>query len=349
MGDLDMVESEVKISVIIPVYNSEQYLKKCLDSIVSQKYQNWEAFVIDDASHDNSFKIMSNYAKKDSRIKVFRNARNQGPGRTRNIALEYVFKSNNLGLNNKEYIVFIDSDDWVEEEYFLSISHIADRKDSDVIFVDIIQEDATGNFIKSERMSAYKGKPKETIIRHQMTGKMPWGGVRKAVKKDLLIKKDIKYSEDEIGEEALYSFKLLYYAKRIEFIDKSLYHYVIHPNSQSGSYNNDPYGPICEELGKYMKKINVYEKYKNTLVSFAFTALIVSIYRSILYYGFNEAVAESKLALKKYRQAFGFNLDKDSLEPRVRFVLPFAKLNFVLPILLLGKAKTHLNSRKYRG
>lgn len=340
-----MSESGVKISVIIPVHNSEKYLEKCLESVILQKYQNWEAFVLDDASSDDSLQIMNEYAKRDDRIKVFYNSSNKGPGRTRNAAIEYVSNFSDGEANRKEYIVFVDSDDWIEDEYFLSIANVANKKDADVIFIDIVQEDIFGNFIKNERMSIYKEKTIETIIRHQMTGKMPWGGVRKAVKKDLIINNNIKYSEAGIGEEALYSFKLLYYAKEIEFLEKGLYHYVIHPNSQSGSYNKDPYGPICEELGKYMKKINVYEKYEDTLVSFAFTALVVSIYRNVIYYGFRKSVKESRLALRKYKANFGFKLDKDSLESRVRFMLPFAKMNLVLPIVLIGKVKNYLNSR----
>ena len=68
-------------------------------------------------------------------------------------------------------------------------------------------------------------------------------------------------------------------------------------------------------------------------------------FRNVIYYGFRKSVKESRLALRKYKANFGFKLDKDSLESRVRFMLPFAKMNLVLPIVLIGKVKNYLNSR----
>jgi glycosyltransferase involved in cell wall biosynthesis len=339
-----MVEKGVKISLIIPVYNAELYLRKCLDSVITQKYQNWEAFIIDDASDDKSPEILDYFKKKDKRINVYRNNNNKGPGETRNLALSYATENKNTKSFSSEYIVFLDSDDWIEDDYFLSISEMAEKSYPDIIFIDLIQEKPNGEFIKYERMSSYNKSSQETIIRHQMTGKLPWGGVRKAVKKDLIVENNITYSNDIIGEEALYSFKLLYNAKKIKFIDKALYHYVIHSNSQSGSYNPNPYGPVCESLRFYLKEINAYKKYESSLISFAFTALIVSFYRNAQYHKFSESVNQSRLALKEYKKNYGFNLDKSSLEIRTRIVLPFIKLNLVVPIVLLAKVKAFLSN-----
>ncbi|MDR6121161.1 glycosyltransferase involved in cell wall biosynthesis [Bacillus sp. SLBN-46] len=334
-----MSEPVIKISVIIPVYNSSNYIKKCLESLIEQSYSNWEAYVIDDASTDDSFKLLSHVAKEDSRIKVFHHELNRGPGHTRNEGIMYASERNKTLQNGEGYIVFLDSDDWIEKTYFQSIVEVAIKDKADVIYVDLIQENESGKFIKYERMSEYKDQPIETIIRHQMTGKLPWGGVRKAVKTNLIAENNIRFSSDAIGEEAIYSFKLLYNAKKVGFIEKFLYHYVIHTNSQSGKRDENPYGPVCLKMREYLRESNLYDIYKNTLTSFAFTAVIVSIYRNTQYYDFYKAIKQSKEAMEKFRNDYGFDLDKYSLELRTRCVLPLARLNFVFPIVMAAKLK----------
>ncbi|MGG0280593.1 glycosyltransferase family 2 protein [Bacillus pacificus] len=337
-----MVESTTTISVVIPVYNAEKYLKKCLESLIAQSYVNWEAFIIDDASTDGSLEILSQFKEKDERIKIYHHDVNKGPGYTRNEAINYICENQKLSSSSESFIVFIDSDDWIEKEYFQSIIHVANKDKADVIFVDVVQENENGEFIKNENMSLYKGESKDTIIRHQMTGKLPWGGCRKSVRASLIIENDISYSNDAIGEEAIYSFKLLNKAQRIGFIEKALYHYVIHLDSQSHKYDDDPWGEICINMENYLKQNKMFDMYKNTLNSFAFTALVVSIYRITQYNNIRNAIKKSRIALKNYKNRYGFDMDEDSLEPRVKYILPFARLKMIIPILMIAKIKSML-------
>lgn len=334
-----MKKNAVKILVLIPVYNAEKYLRKCLDSVILQKHRNWEAYIIDDASDDNSYQILTEYAHCDKRVNVFRNEHNKGPGITRNICLNKASSNSSSELGAIEYIVFIDSDDWIEDTYFQSIFDIASSQNPDLIFVDLVQEYVSGKLVKYERMSAYKYKAKETIIRHQMTGKLPWGGVRKVVRKDLLVDNKINYSDDPIGEEALYSFKILFHSKKIQFIDKPIYHYVIHDDSQSRKRDEDPYGPISRKIESYLKDNNMYEEFRNTHISLMYTALIVSIYKKSGYYNFKSTLSQAKDALRDYDNTYGFDLDKNSLDIRTRCILPFARLKWAFPIVLLAKIK----------
>jgi glycosyltransferase involved in cell wall biosynthesis len=340
----NLKKETVEISVIVPVYNAAKYLGKCLDSIISQSYCQWKAYIIDDASTDNSNSLLYQYAERDKRIKIFRNETNQGPGNSRNRAIEYVLSDNRVTSGNsmKNYIVFIDSDDWIENNYFQSIVDVSYKNNADVVFVDVVQEDETGKFIRHDRMSSYSDQSKDIIIRHQMTCKLPWGGVRKAVKADLLNNNQIRFSSDLNGEEALYSFELVHSAHSIAFINKPLYHYVIHSDSQSNRFNDNPYGPICIKLEKYLKRNGLYSKYRNSLVSFAFTALIVSIFRKVKYYGFISSYKMSKLAVKEYREEYNFDLDKDCLELRVRILLPLVRFNIILPIIIAAKIKSFI-------
>ena len=95
---------DIKISVIIPVYNAEQYLKDCVDSIINQSYQNFELILVDDGSSDNSPKICDDYAAKDNRIIVIHKSNNG------------VSAARKTGLDNAsgDYIMYVDSDDWLD-------------------------------------------------------------------------------------------------------------------------------------------------------------------------------------------------------------------------------------------
>lgn len=340
-----MKNISVKITVIIPVYNSAKYLGKCLDSILNQTYSNWEAIIIDDASTDESFEILKRYSSVDKRFEIHQHKENKGPGITRNEGIQYASK--NISHTNKErnYIVYIDSDDWIDINYFESIVDLVNIDNSDVIFVDVVQEDENGRYIKDQKMSVYKDEKKDKILRHQMTGKIPWGGVRKVVNSRLIIDNNIQYTNDIIGEEAIYSFKVLFYAEKISFNKDSLYHYIVRSDSQSSSYDENPYGDVCQKLEVLLKEMDIYDEYKDTHSSFAFTALVVSIYRMTRYHGFKKTIKFTEVALLEFQKSYGFDLDKDSLENRVRFLLPFAKHSLVIFIVLISKIKSVLSDK----
>jgi glycosyltransferase involved in cell wall biosynthesis len=320
----------VKISVIIPVYNAEKYISRCLDSVVNQTYKDWEVIAIDDGSKDNSYSILSEYSFRDKRFKVSSH-NNQGPGYTRNKAIEFI---------TGDYIVFLDSDDYIETTYFEDLVICSSKNDSDVVFIDVIQENPDGKLIKYENMSKYKNSSKDRIIRHQMTGKLPWGGWRKAVKSRLITDNNIKYSKDAVGEEALFSFRVLMEARNISFLDKPYYHYVNYPNSQSKKGDDDPWGAVCSKISEYLQENGLFNEYKKTINSFGFTAFIVSVYRMSQNNSVAETVKLSKVALKRFKSIYSFDLDKDSLEMRTKCVLPFTKMGLVFPIVLVAKIKS---------
>ena len=106
------------ISVIVPVYNVEQYLKKCLDSVISQTYTNLEIILVDDGSTDNSLSICREFEKLDARVRVF-SQNNRGPGSARN-----------TGLNHAKgiYIAFVDSDDYLDKNIYKNLEKYIDEK-----------------------------------------------------------------------------------------------------------------------------------------------------------------------------------------------------------------------------
>ena len=110
------------ISIIIPVYNSENYLKKCIDSVLSQTYKDIEVIIVNDGSKDNSDKICKNYADQDSRIKYY-SQKNSGVSVTRNNGIKY---------SSGAYIAFLDSDDYIESNFCEIMLRELEKESSDM-------------------------------------------------------------------------------------------------------------------------------------------------------------------------------------------------------------------------
>ncbi|MDG0811833.1 glycosyltransferase family 2 protein [Cohnella rhizosphaerae] len=323
----------MKLSVIIPVYNAERHINKCLDSVKNQTYSNWEAIIIDDGSSDNSYSLLLNYALSDDRFKVCKQD-NQGPGSTRNNAIAKV---------TGDYIIFIDADDYINVDYFSELNKCIESDQPDVVFIDVLHEKPSGELIRQEFMSRYKSLSRERLIRNQMTGKIPWGGVRKVVRASMLFANSIKYSDNLVGEEALFSFKVLLYAEKISFVEMPCYHYVKHAESQSEKGDDDPWGPVCENLSAYLRANHLIDKYNTTINSFGFTAFIVSIYRISKKHNLICAMKKGKCALLHFKYKYSFDFDKESLEFRTRCFIFFARHNLLLPIVIAAKIKVELN------
>lgn len=124
LGYYRSLKHDVQVSVIIPVYNTAKYLKECLDSVINQTLRNIEIICIDDCSTDSSLEILNKYAERDSRIKVIHNDHNLGaPGAVKNIGIK---------IARGEYLGFVDSDDYVDLDYFEKLYFLALVNDSDV-------------------------------------------------------------------------------------------------------------------------------------------------------------------------------------------------------------------------
>ena len=111
------------ISIVIPVYNVEKYLKQCLDSIINQTYTNLEIILVDDGSTDNSGTICDYYSKIDKRIRVI-HKKNEGQSIARNIGIK---------VSNGKYIGFLDSDDWVEQDMYRFLIENIEKYNADII------------------------------------------------------------------------------------------------------------------------------------------------------------------------------------------------------------------------
>lgn len=316
----------MKINVIVPVYNSKEYIDRCINSILEQTYTKWTLFLVDDGSKDNSYDICMKYAKNDSRIIVLQQ-KNRGAGSARNYALDKI--------SDDCYIVFVDSDDYIDNNYFELLS----RHEEDVVFIDIKRRNLDNNKIHYEKMSSFFKLTKDEFIRAQMTGKIWWGGVRKAVKSSLILKNNIRYSNQKIGEEALYSFNVLYYAQTYSFLKESVYNYEVRLNSLSHFNMDDPWGNVVLELKNNLLQKGIYENYANTINSFLLTSTIISLNRISKKYKGKKYLLKSNERIEKYNQYFDdkYKLDKKSLNFKIKLLKPMIKLKLIRVFKIISK------------
>lgn len=218
--------NSVLVSIIVPVYNVEKYLDRCLKSIISQTFINFELICVNDGSTDQSGDILDKYAKKDSRIVVI-HKENGGLSSARNAAFPFV---------NGKFVCFVDSDDWLEhealEEY---VSNMTEDVDIVISGAQIDNEGAIGAG-ETERLSALIN-----LYSEQRNGKfriddklieqitvVAWG---KLFRYDILKHYGLKFLEGRQWEDNPFTAEYLIHAKNCYFINKNLYHYVQRANS----------------------------------------------------------------------------------------------------------------------
>ena len=315
------------ISVIIPVYNAANYVGRCIESVQAQTYNNWQMILVDDGSQDNSLEICQKYADVDKRISVI-HQENAGPGIARNTG---------IAKASGNYVVFIDSDDYIEKDYFQLLS----KHDEDVVFINVRDVDEDGRVLKEDFMAKNKNLSIETILRRQMTGKIDWGGVRKALKINILRDNNVKYTKHKIGEEALYSFQVLWYAMSVAFIDKPLYNYVQRGDSQSHLKVDDPWGGVALAMKDKVQEMDLYPKFANTINAFLLTASAVSANCLANNYPFSSYLTEVKRCRRHLEEVIDrkYPIDKKNMSGKARIVGWLLQHGFYLLIWVLAKLK----------
>lgn len=207
--------SNPKISIIIPVYKVEKYLRRCLDSIVAQTFTDWECILIDDGSPDNSGKICDEYAANDERFRVF-HQENQGVSAARNKGLDEA---------KGEWIGFVDSDDWVENIYLSLLYDTAQSKDADMIITGSILTDGEKKLCEFIPINGWLNIPKDFTMNLQS----PWG---KLFRMDICKKNNFKFPLNITVQEDLYfNFLFLISTKKIYGIANTPYNYFRHKES----------------------------------------------------------------------------------------------------------------------
>lgn len=221
------------ISVIIPLYNAEKFIKNTLDSILTQEYTNFEIIVVDDESTDNSAQIVKGYEEKYSQIKLI-SQKNSGAPMARN---------KGLSLAEGEYILFLDSDDLLSSSSFLQVNAvIKDEKDYDLIIGDYSLINNSGEAIGIKVNNKFKNIQNANDFTN-LSQIDPLPGT-KYFKKSFLDNYDLVYSEVKVGQDLNFFLKVLGHNPSVKLIKSNVLKYRIHETGISRTYNEKLLGII---------------------------------------------------------------------------------------------------------
>lgn len=228
------------ISVIIPVYNTEEYLERCLDSVVSQTLKNIEIICINDHSKDNSLEILEKYALYDKRIKIINCKENTGESKARN-----------LGLNvaKGEFLAFVDNDDKIDINFYEKLYKKAKDTGADIVKGNTVTIDYKGTSTASILNPEIKESKNKWHFAYEW-----WSAIYKA---DIIKENNLKLPEECIlGGDVLFLNEALYYANKLEIVDDASYYWIRRKNSGESAI-------LSKE--KIISALKVYEKIQSNI------------------------------------------------------------------------------------
>ena len=243
------------ISVIVPIYNVEYYLYRCVDSVLAQTFTDFELILVDDGSPDNCGNICDEYAEKDNRIYVI-HKKNGGLSDARNAGLD---------VAKGDYIIFVDSDDYIESDLLEKAVSVLKKHPEALVCYGILFENELGDIMSSymgfapEYIELRSNKAKARFICNELTDyRLPWNSQMKVFRRDIIERYNIRFIDNKQIFAEDYCFSLFYFAFVDEIFNiqsKPMYHYMQRSTSIMG---ND------------IKKLNTsrFEKLSNAVKSF---------------------------------------------------------------------------------
>ena len=235
------------ISIIVPVYNVEQYLEKCVDSIINQKYKNLEIILVDDGATDSSGKLCDELAKIDNRIKVY-HKENGGLSDARNYGVERA---------TGDYIGFVDSDDYIDSEMYEELYEAIKKENVDVVECNlkIIYPDRVELFTEQKYYNVYTKQ--EYLEEYLKIEKIFGSACVRLIKSD--IAKKLKFPVGKLYEDTYYAYDLINVADSYVIMEAPYYNYLMRENS----ITNARFNPRIFDLIEIVEEFHniVYENY----------------------------------------------------------------------------------------
>lgn len=201
------------VSIIVPVYNVENYLEECINSLLQQNYNNIEIIMVDDGSTDNSGNLADKISEKDSRIRVIHNS-NKGVSYTRNTGIT---------VSKGEYLCFVDADDYVMPDYVTHMLKLAQEYDAEIVAT----TEMFGNYDNSQNMNVvYREYTSKKAAELMMSYRFPIGCYCKLFKRSLIIDKGIKFNENLfIGEGFNFNVDAFQRTNKLISSNRKIYYY----------------------------------------------------------------------------------------------------------------------------
>lgn len=223
----------IKVSVIIPVYNVENYLDRCLKSVLDQTEKNIEILCIDDCSTDNSLNILKYYAKTDERLHIFNNQHNYGQAYSRNIGLDAA---------KGEYIIFVDSDDYIDNRAIEEMYDTAIKRNLDLLFCDakIIREykETQTTSLRRFRKAVYTDESGAVLFHHMVQHQDMFGNVWGVLYRTAFLKENqLRFIKGILHEDVPFIFKATILSRKAGCVNNTYYYYVERNNSTMRSDN----------------------------------------------------------------------------------------------------------------
>lgn len=271
-----------KISVIIPVYNTENFLEQCLGSVVNQTYKNLEILIVDDGSPDKSDAVYKRFALEDNRIKIIKQ-KNSGLSVARNTGLKFA---------TGQWIHFIDSDDYLDLDYYEKMMNAARDINPDIIAGGVISQNSNLYNIQYKTKCVLFTKTEKFIQTNALKNCTVW---RYIFKRDFLEKNNLKFAVGKIFEDILFTPNAVLMADCIVTVPNANYHYVFNKNSllnKKYTKNHQAQYNYAESyLNDFIKKHNledVINRSKNTEVT-TYKLIAFKIFKKIFFKDSNES------------------------------------------------------------
>lgn len=273
-----MVLEQVEVSVIVPIYNSAKTLSQCLDSILNQKYKNFEVICINDGSSDSSYEILMKYANDHSNLLIINKKCNEGLVEARKTGVKNA---------NGRYVTFVDSDDWVDEDYLLSMVNQIKAYDCDVVasaFYRQFENNSVyaGNLVPD---GIYDGERMVEAVYSKMLSTDSYynAGIKgsacaKLYKKDVLLKCQTQVpSKIRNGEDVALIYPLLLESKKVCVMNNAHYHYCQYSTSMSQNTFEERDFLSIKLLFFYLQSVFSESQFSNTLMEqlYAFTSHMI--------------------------------------------------------------------------
>lgn len=325
------MEQQPLISIIVPVYNMEKYLRKCVDSLLEQTLNEIEVICVNDCSTDSSLSILKEYEEKDNRMVVIDLKQNVKQGGARNRGIEKA---------KAPYLCFVDSDDWLDPKMCEDLYHIAIEKDADMVRGGVYQFYGD-NDIRKEKGTEAVLNMSSLLDRNRYYiayGGRLWGGI---VKKEIFLKNELTYPEHLFYEDNAIGVLIYLFCKKIAYSDKCYYYYRCNNQSTTRSTNNYRYFDRLDTAKMFlenMRRYGFYETYKEE-VNFYFITLfyINTVMGAMLNFDppatkyISQVVREMKTIIPHFRQNRYY---KKNCSVKMRLFHQLLSLNVPLTVCL---------------
>lgn len=332
----NQIPEKPKVSIIIPIYNVEKYLKECLDSIINQTLKNLEFICINDGSTDNSLNILNSFAEKDSRFVII-TQENQGQGIARNKGIE---------LAKGEFIAFVDPDDKLELIAMEKLYNFAKQKNANVVQFNYTK---FNEYNKKKPVVFHKKYHKEFGYDIRKKGKFNWKNLKcdkllvklryfswvRFYSTNFLRENNIRFAPTKHGEDVLFIMGVIFNAPEIYYLDKNLYWYRKNKTSITNKKSKTGF-----DLFKNIKLEEEFLRRKNILPEYDILFKNYKISRFVLHY---KQIADEYIP--EYIQLVKEHLSSDEYKD---FISKINKPKYSLKEKIFSVKNEYINGEKYK-